>query len=360
MANSTMEAPAGGDVDRGPTIMAIMWVQAAISCIVVALRFWARITIKALGKDDWIMLCTLINFLVFCGFVTVQALHGGDRHLYYIPPAEQEFAIKMTWLLQPFVILAICLGKVSVAFLIMRLLSPTPKWPKPFLWFCIISCLVFVFVDIVLTYVQCTPAKALWDPTVPHTCWEPKVQSDFAIFCATWLVFIDALLAISPIMFFGRLKMSMRKKIGICALLGGGIIAAICGSIKISYLTELSARADITWATYDLFVWSGAEAFILIVCGSIPPLKILWDRYISKKTGQTKTSSSSYIQFSSGRSRTTAHQYDGVTYDMKPLASPLPGREVDLEGQRTSTIQEHSDSLSIGDRERPHSVGMGR
>lgn len=208
-----------------------------------------------------------VSFLVFCGFVTVQALHGGDRHLYYIPLAEQEFAIKMTWLLQPFVILAICLGKVSVAFLIMRLLSPTPKWPKPFLWFCIISCLVFVFVDIVLTYVQCTPAKALWDPTVPHTCWEPKVQSDFAIFCATWLVFIDALLAISPILFFGRLKMSLRKKIGICALLGGGIMyvtcyslhfiekvpanhidfrAAICGSIKISYLTELSARADIT------------------------------------------------------------------------------------------------------------------
>lgn len=63
MANSTMAAPPGGDVDRGPTIMAIMWVQAAISCIVVALRFWARITIKALGKDDWAMLATLIKYV---------------------------------------------------------------------------------------------------------------------------------------------------------------------------------------------------------------------------------------------------------------------------------------------------------
>lgn len=72
IANSTMEAPAGGDVDRGPTIMAIMWVQAAISCIVVALRFWARITIKALGKDDWIMLCTLIKYVL----VLVPINHG--------------------------------------------------------------------------------------------------------------------------------------------------------------------------------------------------------------------------------------------------------------------------------------------
>lgn len=173
----------------------------------------------------------------------------------------------MTWLLQPFVILAICLGKVSVAFLIMRLLSPNPKWPRPFLWFCVISCLVFIFIDIVLTYVQCTPAKALWNTSIPHTCWEPKVQSNFAIFCATWLVFIDALLAVSPILFFWKLKMSMRKKIGICALLGSGIMyvpccnhqyierfsanltffrAAICGSVKISFLTGLASRSDIT------------------------------------------------------------------------------------------------------------------
>lgn len=89
-------------------------------------------------------------------------------------------------------------------------------------------------------------------------------------------------------------------------------------------------------------------------------MKILWDRYISKKTPQAKTSNSSYIQFSSGRSRATAHQYDGVTYDMKPLASPSPAREVDLEGQSESTIQEHSDSISMGDVERTHSIGVGR
>ncbi|KAI9643620.1 hypothetical protein NHQ30_008242 [Ciborinia camelliae] len=233
-----MESPAGGDVDRGPTIMAIMWAQAAVSCLVVALRFWARITIKALGKDDWVMLCTLINFLVFCGFVTVQALHGGDRHLFYIPLDQQEFVIKMTWLLQPFVILAICLGKVSIALLMMRLLSPSPKWPKHFLWFCIISCLIFVFIDIIFTYVQCTPAKALWDPTVPHTCWEPK--------------------------------------------------------------------------------------------------------------------------FSDGISRGTVHPYDGVTYDMKLLASPLSGREVDLEDQQNaSTIRDQPDSISIRDKNRHHSMEVG-
>lgn len=34
--------------------------------------------------------------------------------------------------------------------------------------------------------------------------------------------------------------------------------------------------------TYNLVVWSGAEDFIIIVCGSVPTLKPLWDRYITK------------------------------------------------------------------------------
>ncbi len=36
-------------------------------------------------------------------------------------------------------------------------------------------------------------------------------------------------------------------------------------------------------ATYDLIVWSGAELFVILVCGSIPPLKTLWDRFIAKQ-----------------------------------------------------------------------------
>jgi hypothetical protein len=35
--------------------------------------------------------------------------------------------------------------------------------------------------------------------------------------------------------------------------------------------------------TYNLFVWSGAELFVIIVCGSVPPIKPLYDRAFGKK-----------------------------------------------------------------------------
>ena len=41
-----------------------------------------------------------------------------------------------------------------------------------------------------------------------------------------------------------------------------------------------ATKVRIQGETYNLTVWSGAEDFIIIVCGSIPTLKPLWDRYI--------------------------------------------------------------------------------
>ena len=38
---------------------------------------------------------------------------------------------------------------------------------------------------------------------------------------------------------------------------------------------------------YNIEVFSGAEAFIMILVGNIPPLKPLWDRFMGKRTGST-------------------------------------------------------------------------
>lgn len=44
--------------------------------------------------------------------------------------------------------------------------------------------------------------------------------------------------------------------------------------------------------TYDVYIWSGSEVFVLIICGSIPPFKILYDRHFAKTMKSTQSSSS--------------------------------------------------------------------
>ena len=51
--------PYGGDEDRGPAMLAIVWVYGGLSIIILGLRFYSRGVIKKIGADDWSMLLTL-------------------------------------------------------------------------------------------------------------------------------------------------------------------------------------------------------------------------------------------------------------------------------------------------------------
>lgn len=105
----------------------------------------------------------------------------------------------------------------------------------------------------------------------------------------------------------------------------------MCGSIKLTYVHSLQ-EPDITckhfWiqapgrdtltglgSTYDLDVWSGAELFVIIVCGSIPPLKILWDRYVRKI--RSPTEDSSYYPKRTSGSNFTNLSKNGTLYSIQ-------------------------------------------
>lgn len=49
------------DVDRGPRLEAAYWVWSSLAIILVTLRFYARIKIRGLGWDDWMMLATIVR-----------------------------------------------------------------------------------------------------------------------------------------------------------------------------------------------------------------------------------------------------------------------------------------------------------
>ena len=63
MSSLQIQAPLGGDVDRGPALVALYWTESAVAILFIILRFSARWTIRGIGKDDWMMLFTLVSEL---------------------------------------------------------------------------------------------------------------------------------------------------------------------------------------------------------------------------------------------------------------------------------------------------------
>ncbi|MCJ1268754.1 hypothetical protein MMC22_008642 [Lobaria immixta] len=290
------------DEDRGPQLIAMYWTECTIVTIVVALRFYSRIRIKGLGLDDWTMLFTLALTLVFASLATLLAARGGTRYLYYLQVSDISFDLKLNWIILPFGFMALATAKVSVALTMLRIISFTNLWRRRFLYFCMVSTLLSSAICVVLIFVQCNPPRALWAFVPGATCWDPIVVSDYAIFTTSFASFMDFTLALLPITIIWRLHMAVQKRIGLCILLGLGILAGISAAIKTSKFVML--RQD--WANFDLIAWTAAENTCLVICSSVPTLKPLYDQLFHRKHSTT-------IYVSPGQ---------------KPLAYPRPIQQV--------------------------------
>ena len=115
---------------------------------------------------------------------TVLGAKSGCRHLFYLTPQQAMSASRLNWITQPIAIMALALGKVSVALLILRIIGRS-FW-RTFLYFSMVSAILFCGLAVIFTFVQCKPVQALWDPALVQMgkakCWKPQRQSDFSIF----------------------------------------------------------------------------------------------------------------------------------------------------------------------------------
>lgn len=114
---------------------------------------------------------------------------GGMRHLFYLTPDERIEAGKWSWISQPFVIMGFATGKISVGLLLLRVVWETAYWRKWMIIFAIVSAFIITVINIVLTFAQCSPPEALWNPAMiaegKAKCWPPSVQTNFAIFLSS-------------------------------------------------------------------------------------------------------------------------------------------------------------------------------
>jgi hypothetical protein len=153
-------------------------------------------------------------------------LSGGTRHFVYLneDPAHAEYLVKMNWIAQPLAIFCLGTGKVAVAFLIVRLLNRASVWRKWSLYLTSGLTVINTFFMILLTFIQCKNPAALWDNEIRSrtTCWDSRVQSSFSIYGASVHAAMDFFLALIPVTLVWGLKMTLRKRLALCGLLGCG------------------------------------------------------------------------------------------------------------------------------------------
>lgn len=111
---------------------------------------------------------------------SIYAHNGGCRHVFYLSKSSQELALRMNWISQPFCVLAIASGKVSVAFLILRL-GPPDRLRRWLLYLAAITISIPFGIQCIIIFAQCRPPRALWNFDIVGKCWPTEVLTVVAM-----------------------------------------------------------------------------------------------------------------------------------------------------------------------------------
>ena len=120
--------------------------------------------------------------IAWTSLMTYYASWGGFRHMAYLPIPTQKDVIFWNFPIQTLSILLFIPGKLSVAWLILRIIGPHMVWRRRVLLFLMVTVFLFNSLLAILLWVECRPIAAAWDYTIHGTCWSPGIKVKFGIF----------------------------------------------------------------------------------------------------------------------------------------------------------------------------------
>ncbi|KAL9639431.1 MAG: hypothetical protein Q9204_001090 [Flavoplaca sp. TL-2023a] len=280
------EPPAGGDENLGPTIIIINVIVFTASMLIIILRIFTRLCLtKNFGWDDVFMVLTGVLNVVGMGFVGTEVANGLGRKRYYLEPASYKKFLKYDYLDWVQVFLTLMISKISICLFLLRLSS----FRKIRLGLHAMN-IFLVTSHIPLTFLivfQCSPISKYWrNPhDGPGKCFSKDTVAHIIIVQGVFSIVSDFILAGFPIVLLWNVQLGKRTKLGLCMLMGLGVITAgIC--IGRTALSGQVKSMDVSWAGVPNALARVFEINLGIIAACMPIMKP-FVRYVkARATGQ--------------------------------------------------------------------------
>ncbi|KAK5129459.1 hypothetical protein LTR08_003252 [Meristemomyces frigidus] len=245
---------AAKDDNAGPALLVIAIVMVVLCVLSTSLRCWIRYTRKFLGPDDYTIAAAT---LLAIGRVTIQCIsvpYGNGRHRQFLDEADYRQINFLTWLTQLFLFPLLCLLKLSVCLLVLRIKNT--KALRYSLWTVMAGLLLATLLPEVVLLAECNPVSAYWN-SQPERCWNPKVRIYSIYFQTAMSVLTDIICTLLPIAVVWDLTLSLRDKVAVCGLMSLGVISTTFALVRASSL-GLNAT-DLSWTYCWAAIWGDIE-----------------------------------------------------------------------------------------------------
>ncbi|OJJ77870.1 hypothetical protein ASPBRDRAFT_37101, partial [Aspergillus brasiliensis CBS 101740] len=190
---------------------------------------------------------------------------------------ESKMALLFGWVNQFIALIAIGFGKLTIVAFLEKVQGYHTKARSIFLWSVAGSNLVLNCIAAVLVMFQCSPRRMLWEGYANGYCNNRRLVQIFGYVQGTWSAVCDFALALYPISFLARVHaFSITTRVGLCVLMGFGVVAGACAIVKTVQLSVLTRIHDPSQQLGNVIVWNETEMWVVFIVSCIPPTKVFF------------------------------------------------------------------------------------
>lgn len=290
------------------TLIIVFSTTFALCTILLALRLYTgAVILGKLGLDAALIVLAWGVSLAFFIAMLLAMPSGFGKHLWDVTGQQLQGYLNLLLFMALTYIWPPTLTKLAILVLYHRI--------NPALSFRI--CLYTVAFALVASTVVFT---ALFSgPCNPLATGSGTCLNNIAIAQAVINIVTDAAIILLPIPTIQQLKMPIKQKITVGALLvlGSGVIIASC--VRVAYVRAMASNPDFTWTQASAAVWSSVELNIGIACNCLAALRPFVRRHMpwlssivggsSANNGNSYNKQASGKSFSHWRGENSAHGY---------------------------------------------------
>jgi hypothetical protein len=218
-----------------------------------------------------LQILAIAKYIIVC----LACAHGFGQRTKYVSAASRLAAMRLIFVCQSLWIFSICLVKISVALLLLRI-KQTRTW-RIFLYGTIVLLILTAMTSTLFQFLQCRPFSIYWDPSVflkgGVECVPQELRTGNIVAASAVHVSTDLIFSFIPITFIRKLHRPRGEKIFLGVLMGLGLFASSFAVLRVAGANMIYTSRDIFRITVMPTLWSMLELELALIAATVPTLK---------------------------------------------------------------------------------------
>ncbi|KAF9700594.1 hypothetical protein EKO04_001435 [Ascochyta lentis] len=331
----------------------------------VALRVGNNIRNKKYyNVSDMLLILAQTCALIGSSFGYMCAWVGAGKHVWdpSVTPQDNANYLKYLWFAQTFNLTSMAALKFSICAFMLQL-----DFSKTFRMLIWTSVVVHTGFNVVFPYIivfgECGPVAKHWDNTLPGYCWGPKPRVTSGYCGAASNIVSDLFYTCAPLIYTAKVQLPPRVMWGVRVVFLLGFITTVISAVKLYEIKALNESRDMSYQGVNLAILSVTEVLVGSLTASLPPLRRLFENFLSRilpesvKGSSRRTMGNSYVLPEFGNmntKRTKREDHESDDSSEKTILPGALGSSTNIEQGKSGEIMRTTHvSLTVDDT-KPH------